>query len=358
MTRRIIHIDMDAFFASIEQRDHPEYRGKPLAVGFDGPRGVVSTASYEARTFGVHSAMSMAKAKQQCPQLLIVPCNHAHYKEVSSAIHDIFLKHTYKIEPLSIDEAFLDVSEQASSHQMAIDIALEIKKEIVNKLSLTASAGVSYNKLLAKIASDYNKPNGIYSVDEEQAQSFLDQLTIDKFWSIGPKTANIMHRMGIYTGGQLRKVSLKHLEEIFGKAGLLYYQFTRGIDNREVRVEKVRKSVGCERTFLTDIHQKSVVYIELYHIVEELVERLSASAFEGVTLTIKVKYDDFKQITRSITAHHSLKSKSEILSLARQLMQAVDFNEKRIRLLGLSVSNPVLEEEPKKLWIEGFLDFK
>lgn len=354
--RRIIHIDMDAFFASVEQRDKPELRGKPVAVGFDGPRGVVSTASYEARKFGVHSAMAMAKAKRLCPQLIVVPSDHRHYKEVSLQVHEIFSRYTDIIEPLSIDEAFLDVTCNDSGLS-AEDIAGNIRKSIREELNLTASAGVSYNKFLAKIASDYNKPDGMFAIPKKQADGFIATLPIEKFGGVGPKTAQIMHRMGIFNGWQLRQCSLGHLTEVFGKAGELYYNFARGVDNRTVEPVRQRKSVGCEQTFLEDISKKSAVIIELYHIVNELVRRLDKSRFSGSTLTLKVKFHDFTQITRSLTCGKLLKSKDDILPMAKRLMSQVDYNLKPIRLIGLSVSNPS-DTCGRKEWIEGELDFK
>lgn len=252
--REIIHIDMDAFFASIEQRDKPELRDLPIAVGFDGPRGVVSTASYEARKYGVHSAMSIAKAKRLCPGLIIVPSDFRRYKEVSAKVHEIFSRYTDIIEPLSIDEAFLDVTD-GRNDMSAVEIAEDIRAKIHEELQLTASAGVSYNKFLAKIASDMNKPDGLYVITPEQSHEFLSALPIEKFWGVGPKTAMIMHKMGIFNGLQLRMCSLTHLTEVFGKMGKVYYDFSRGIDNRPVELVRLRKSVGCEQTFLDDLNK-------------------------------------------------------------------------------------------------------
>jgi len=353
--RRIIHVDMDAFFASVEQRDHPELRGKPVAVGSDEARGVVSTASYEARKYGVHSAMSMMIAKKRCPQLIVVHGNHEHYSEVSQQIHDIFKRHTDLIEPLSIDEAFLDVTDNDSG-MAAEDIAKEIKQQIKDELQLTASAGVSYNKFLAKIASDYNKPDGLFVIRKEEAQDFIAKLPITQFWGVGPKTAQVMHRMGIFSGLHLRQCSLAHLTEVFGKAGQVYYDFARGVDERAVVPVRIRKSVGCERTFTDDISRKSVVLIELYHIVLELIERLDKSKFVGCTLTLKIKFFDFAQITRSLTHTKPLKTKDDILPLAKKLLSEVDFSSRSIRLMGLAVSNPPSENERKE-WVEGTLEF-
>ena len=359
--RKIIHIDMDAFFASVEQRDNPELRGKPIAVGYDGPRGVVSTASYEARPYGVHSAMSIAQAKHRCPDLIIVPCHFERYKEVSRQIHEVFHEYTDLVEPISLDEAFLDVTENKKGIALAVDIAKDIKQKIFERTSLTASAGVSYNKLLAKIASDMRKPNGIYIVHPERAMNFIARLPIEKLWGIGPKTAIKMHEMGVFTGEQLRKISYNHLVQVFGKMGKVYYDFSRGIDERPVVISRERKSVGCERTFLEDLHVKSKIVIELYHITLELVERLSRSKFEGRTLTLKLKWDATTQITRSLTQEKILRTKEEILPLAKQLLRETEYETRPIRLMGLSVSSPTndeIVEEKLPMWVEGFLPFE
>lgn len=355
--RKIIHIDMDAFFASVEQRDHPELRGKPVAVGFDGPRGVVSTASYEARRFGVHSAMPMSEAKRRCPQLLIVASEHEHYTGVSVQIHEIFKRYTDLIEPLSVDEAFLDVTTNKRNIVMARDIAAEIRREIKAELSLTASAGVSYNKFLAKIASDYRKPDGLTVIHPDRALDFIARLPIEDFWGVGPKTASIMHRMGVFNGRQLRRCSLEHLTDVFGKAGAVYYNFARGIDDRPVVPVRVRKSVGCEQTFLEDISLRSALLIELYHTVLELLSRMERSGFEGCTLTLKVKFADFTQITRSFTAKKPLDSKELILPLAKRLLREAGIGGRAVRLIGLSVSNPP-EAAKTPEWVEGTLQFK
>ena len=349
MNRKIIHIDMDAFFASVEQRDNPELRGKPIAVGFDGPRGVVSTASYEARKFGVHSAQSIAQAKQRCPGLIIVPCRHEHYKEVSQQIHRIFQEYTDLIEPISIDEAFLDVTHNKKGINLAVDIAQEIKARIKEETQLTASAGISYCKFLAKVASDYRKPDGICTIHPDKALDFIAHLPVEDFWGVGKKTLQKMHFMGIYTGADLRKVSEAHLVEVFGKAGHIFYDFARGIDERPVVTYRERKSVGCEQTFLEDIYTPSAVIIELYHTVLELLTRIDKSGFEGKTLTLKVKFADFTQITRSISQDKILKKKADILPLAKRLLKLVDYSSSHpIRLLGLSVSNASSEEAKKE----------
>ena len=351
---------MDAFFAAVEQRDNPELRGKPIAVGFDGPRGVVSTASYEARTFGVRSAMSMAQAKRRCPHLIVVSSHFDRYKEVSRQIHAVFHEYTDLVEPISLDEAFLDVSENKKGIELAVDIAKEIKEKIYECTSLTASAGISYNKLLAKIASDMRKPNGIFTVHPDRALDFIGKLPVEKLWGVGPKTAERMHGMGVFTGEQLRQISREHLVQVFGKMGNVYYDFSRGIDNRPVIVEYERKSVGCERTFLEDLRIESKIIIELYHITLELIERIKAKDFKGRTLTLKLKWDATTQITRSLTQEKVLRTKDEILPLAKQLLKDTDYHNRPIRLMGLSVSSPETNEKEGEIrpqWIEGLLPF-
>jgi hypothetical protein len=358
--RKIIHIDMDAFFASVEQRDNPELRGKPIAVGFDGLRGVVSTASYEARPYGVHSAMSMAQAKRRCPQLIVVPTHFEKYKEVSQQIHAVFHEYTDLVEPISLDEAFLDVTDNKKGIELAVDIAKEIKQKILERTSLTASAGISFNKLLAKIASDMRKPNGIFTVHPDRALDFIGSLPVEKLWGVGPKTANRMHEMGVFTGAQLRRISCEHLVQVFGKMGRVYYDFSRGIDNRPVVVAYERKSVGCERTFLEDLHIDTKIIIELYHIVLELVERIERKDFRGRTLTLKLKWDATTQITRSLTQEKVLRTKDDILPLAKRLLKDTEYHDRPIRLMGLSVSSPETndkEGQNRPQWVEGFLPF-
>ena len=351
---------MDAFFASVEQRNHPELRGKPIAVAHDEPRGVVSTASYEARRFGVHSAMPVVSAKRMCPSLVLVPPHFDEYKAVSAQIHSIFHDYTDLIEPISIDEAFLDVTVNKKNLPLAVDIAQEIRQRIRQELHLTASAGVSYNKFLAKIASDYRKPDGLTVIHPDRAQEFIRTLRIEQFWGVGAKTAEKMHFMGIFTGRDLLECSQKYLQEVFGKAGLTYYNFARGIDLRPVESEYVRKSVGCEQTFADDISTRAAVTIELYHAILELVRRIKKEQFEGRTLTLKVKYANFAQITRSLTQQGILTTKDEILPLAKRLLKSVSFSAAHpIRLLGLSVSNPSVEANiHREEWVEGFLEFE
>lgn len=339
--RKIIHIDMDAFYASVEQRDHPEYRGKPLAVGRPEERGVVAAASYEARKFGIRSAMSSMQALKLCPDLIFVRGRMEHYKAVSEEIHRIFHEYTDLIEPLALDEAFLDVTENKKNIPLAVDIAQAIKKEIREKLGLVASAGVSYNKFLAKIASDYRKPDGLFVIHPRKAAAFIARLPIEVFWGIGKVTAHKMHALGIHNGAQLRNCSLEFLNRNFGKAGQLYYDFSHGVDLRPVEVVRIRKSVGCENTFEKDLTTHTALIIELWHVADELIRRLRKAGFKGHTLTLKIKFHDFTQKTRSISVGHELYTMKEILPLAKQLLAGLQLTHYRIRLMGLTVSNPV-----------------
>ena len=356
---------MDQFFAAVEQHDNPELKGKPIAVGHDAERGVVSTASYEARRFGVHSAQSIQVAKRLCPQLIIVEPHFQRYKEVSLQLHEIFHDYTDIIEPISLDEAFLDVTENKTmvstnrQGMWAMDIAREIKQRIFEKTGLTASAGVSYCKFLAKIASDWRKPDGLTVIHPDRALDFIAQLKVEKIWGVGKKTAEKMHRMGIFTGADLRKMPLARLTQEFGKMGNVFHEFANGIDTRPVISELERKSVSCEQTFEKDIYDNAAVTIHLYHTVLELVRRIEKTDFEGYTLTLKVKFQDFQQITRSVTADHILRTKDDILPLAKQLIGDVEFHSHPIRLLGLGVANQkssIVHEDPH--WVELELDFE
>lgn len=346
--RKIIHVDMDAFYASVEQRDNADYRGKPIAVGRAEERGVVAAASYEARRYGVRSAMSSFKAKKLCPDLIFVPGRMSYYKEISLQIREIFHEYTDIIEPLSLDEAFLDVTDNKKGMLFAVDIAREIKQRIRKELNLVASAGVSYNKFLAKVASDYRKPDGLCTIHPAQALEFIGKLPIEAFWGVGKVTAQKMHLLGIHNGEDLRRSSLEFLHRQFGKVGSLYYDFSHGIDNRPVEAVRIRKSVGCEHTLEKDITIHSSIIIELYHVATELIDRLARAGFKGNTLTLKLKFNDFSQKTRSISVAHELTTLKEILPLAKQLLKEVDLTGHPIRLIGLSVSNPYDEENAKR----------
>lgn len=347
---------MDAFYAAVEQRDNPELRGKAIAVGRGEERSVVATASYEARKFGVRSAMPALRAKKLCPELIFVPGRMDVYKEVSAQIHDIFHEYTDLVEPLSLDEAFLDVTDNKKHIELAVAVAKEIKQRIREELHLVASAGVSYNKFLAKIASDYRKPDGLCTIHPDQALEFIEQLPVESFWGVGKVTAKKMHELCIHTGKELRECSLEMLTQHFGKAGQLYYDFARGIDDRPVEPTHIRKSVGCEHTLERDISTRSAMIIELYHVATELDERLKRHHFNGTTLTLKIKFHDFAQITRSRSVNRPLGNLKEILPLAKELLQEVDYTSHPVRLIGLSVSNPKDDFKPE--WIQLKLNFK
>ena len=353
--RKIIHVDMDAFFVSVEELDDPSLKGKPVVVGHDGPRGVVSTANYVARQYGVHSAQPIAVAHRLCPDLLVVEPHFSRYKEVSRQVHDIFHEYTDLIEPLSLDEAYLDVTDNKFGIDMAVDIAREIKKRIRQVTGLTASAGVSYCKFLAKVASDFRKPDGLCTVHPERALEFIDNLKVEQFWGVGEKTAQHMHKMGVFTGKQLRGLTLQQLTTQFGKMGKVFYDFARGIDDRPVVTEWVRKSVGCERTYIKDITRQEDMLAELSILADELESRLARNNFKGRTLVLKVKFSDFRQTTHSLTENVVIEHKEKIMALVKELINEVDFQQRPVRLLGITVTNPVEEEGrrgPIQLYIE------
>lgn len=355
--RKIIHVDMDAFYASVEQRDHPELRGKPIAVGHEGGRGVVAAASYEARRFGIHSAMPSACARRQCPSLIFVEGRMDVYKQVSAQIHEIFHQYTDIIEPISLDEAFLDVTENKPGIEMAVDIARKIKAEIRESLNLVASAGVSYNKFLAKIASDYRKPNGLCTIHPSKAQEFIDRLPIESFWGVGPVTAKKMHSLGIHTGSDLAKWSEDMLTRTFGKAGQIYYDFARGIDNRPVEATRIRKSLSCEHTLENDILDIDELAIFLREAAEDLSARIERKGFSGCTLTLKLKFYDFTNISRSITRDEDFMTTEELYEWGLRLLKEVDLALRPVRLIGLGVSNPHKEKESEEVWHQLTFDF-
>lgn len=351
---------MDAFYASIEQRDNPEYRGKPLAVGYSGKRGVVAAASYEARRYGVHSAMASVTALRNCPHLIFVMPRFDVYKAVSAQVMQIFRDYTDKVEPLSLDEAFLDVTENKKEMEIATEIAKEIKQKIYHQTRLTASAGVSYNKFLAKIASDYKKPNGLFVITPKKAEKFLEKLSIERFYGVGKVTAQRMHDLGIQTGLDLKQHSETDLIRHFGKAGSMYYHFVRGIDDREVESERVRKSLGAEETYSEDIYQMVDLLAALDEIAAEVHRRAEKRKFLAKTLTLKVKYADFTIITRSKTVDYYIRTYEQLFELGKELLLLVDdIEEKKIRLMGLTLKNadtetPVSPDMP----IQLTLDFK
>ena len=342
--QKIIHIDMDAFYASVEQRDHPELRGKPVAVGHESARSVVATASYEARKYGVRSAMPALKARQLCPDLHFVAPDFDRYRAVSGQVFAIFREYTGLVEALSIDEAFLDVTQDKQGIGNPVEIARRIRRRIRDELGLTASAGVAQNLFLAKVASEQRKPDGLFVVRPDEQQLFIDLLPIESFWGVGKVTARRMHQMGIHAGWHLRQYALQSLRAEFGKAGQLFYEFARGIDRRRVEPFSDRKSVGCERTFEADRTERGQLIIELYHVVVELLERLESAGFQGNTLTLKIKYADFSQHTRSLTVPGvPLRRKEDLLPLAKRLLQEGWEEGCPVRLLGLTVSNPAGE---------------
>lgn len=344
MFRKIIHIDMDAFYASVEQRDNPSLKGKPIAVGRADGRGVVAAASYEARRFGIRSAMSSSKARRMCPQLIFVDCRFDVYKAVSAQIHEIFHEYTDTIEPISLDEAFLDVTKNFSGHELAVDIAREIKQKIRERLGLIASAGVSYNKFLAKIASDYRKPDGLCVIAPQHAQEFISYMPVESFWGVGPVTASKMHALGIYTGADLLKFSMPELRLHFGKAGPQYYNFARGIDERPVEPYRIRKSVGCEHTLDHDINTSDELTETLARVATELSERLARKNFKGNTLTLKIRFADFTNLSRSISGIPDDYSAEALMSTAIQLLEKADV-DKPVRLMGLTLSSSIKTEE-------------
>lgn len=338
MQRKIIHIDMDAFFASIEQRDNPDYKGKPLAVGSAEGRGVVAAASYEARKYGVFSAMPSVTAKRKCPHLIFTPPRFEAYKKVSSQIREIFHQYTDLVEPLSLDEAFLDVTENKRKLPSATLIANEIREKIFEKTELTASAGVSVNKFLAKVASDMNKPNGIFVIKPKEAEAFVEQLSIDKFFGVGKVTARKFHKLGVFNGGDLKKMEQRELIRLFGKSGAYYYNIARAIDRRAVEPNRIRKSIGAEDTFAKDKVGLIELKRELSEIVDIVFARMKRSGASGKTVTVKVKYNDFEQITRSKTYSRFIREKAMILSAANELLEADNLLIKPVRLLGVTVS--------------------
>lgn len=353
--RKIIHIDMDAFFASIEQRDNEAFRGKPLAVGYAGNRGVVAAASYEARKYGVRSAMSSKVALRKCPHLIFTGTRFNVYSEVSNQIMDIFLEYTELVEPLSLDEAFLDVTHNHKNIASATQIALEIKEKILETTRLTASAGVSYNKFLAKIASDVNKPNGIFIIRPKHAERFIDELPIERFFGVGKVTAKRMHQVGIKNGFDLKQRSKNELMLLFGKAGAMYYEYARGIDQREVEPNRIRKSVGAENTFLEDIDDPAILLLELEAVIKDVARRLERSGFEGRTVTLKLRYADFTTLSRSKTYVSVVSGFDLLFEIGKELLDTIDITPK-VRLIGLSVKN-----SDEGIWhdaVQLTLDFK
>jgi DNA polymerase IV len=344
-SRKVIHIDMDAFYASVEQRDNPELRGKPVAVGGSRERGVVAAASYEARKFGVHSAMPSVTAKRKCPDLIFVKPRFDAYKAISLQIREIFAEYTPIIEPLSLDEAYLDVTENLKGIVSATQIAEEIRAKIRAETELTASAGVSYNKFLAKLASDHRKPDGIFVITPKMGPSFVETLPVRKFHGVGPATARKMASLGIETGLDLKGRTLEFLQQYFGKAGSYYYWAARGVDERPVRADRIRKSVGAENTFPSDLSTYEAARDALREIVDKVWAYCEASAIRGRTVTLKVKFANFRVITRSRTGQTQITTRSELEQLSNALLEPLFPVARGIRLLGVALSSLAEEAE-------------
>lgn len=338
--RKIIHIDMDAFFAAVEQRDQPQYRNKPVIVGGQpNSRGVVATCSYEARKYGIHSAMPSSQAYRLCPQAIFVKPRFEAYKEASVIIRSIFAQYTELFEPLSLDEAYLDVSDIYRCKGSATLIAKEIKQQIYRQTELIASAGVSYNKFLAKIASDMDKPDGLYLISPEQGAQFVEQLPVGKFHGIGKATEKKMHELGIKTGQDLKKLPLALLQQYFGKSGQHYFNISRGIDNRSVNIHRPSKSVGVETTFQADIEDRTVILQHLLVLLQKALKKLADKKLTAHTVTIKIKYQNFVQITRSRTLPQAIVDSSGLEIIFTELLKDTEVGNKKVRLLGVTLSS-------------------
>lgn len=353
--RKIIHIDMDAFYASVEQMDNPALRGKAIAVGGSENRGVVSAASYEARKFGVRSAISGVLAKKYCPEIIFVRPRFDRYKEISSKIHKIFYEYTDMVEPLSLDEAYLDVTQNKKGNPSASLLAQEIRLRILNEVGLTASAGISVNKFVAKIASDYNKPNGQKTVNPNEVIPFLEELPIRKFYGVGKVTTEKMYQLGIFTGADLKTKSLEFLEKHFGKSGKFYFYVVRGIHNSEVKPSRNTKSVASEHTFDVNLTSEIFMLEQLEKIAVSLEKRLKRYNVSGKTVTLKIKYSDFTQQTRSKTLPYFISDKSLILETVEELLYQERMKDS-VRLLGISLSN-LNTEEKKAVVVQLKFDF-
>ncbi|WP_207533362.1 DNA polymerase IV [Desertivirga arenae] len=348
--RKIIHIDMDAFYASVEQRDNPEYRGKPIAVGGspEGRGGVVATASYEARKFGIRSAMASKQALRLCPHVIFVRPRFEVYKSVSQKIREIFYRYTDLIEPLSLDEAYLDVTKDKLGIGSALDIAKQIKEAIKSELQLTASAGVSINKFVAKIASDINKPDGLTFIGPSSIEIFMEKLPVEKFYGVGKVTAAKMMKLGLFYGSDLKALSEAELQRHFGKQGKFYYDIVRGIDNRQVQPHRETKSLAAEDTFPYDLSSLEEMEAEIDRIARLVCERLKKKGLKGRTITVKIKYSDFKQITRNRSLVLPMDDLLTIASTAKELLASTYSEDQKVRLLGISISgfpNPDIKEK-------------
>ena len=353
MYNKIIHIDMDAFYTSVEQLDNPNLKGKPIVVGGSSDRGVIAAASYQARCYGIRSAMSSVLAKKKCSQLIFIKPRFDRYKEISNKIRDIFFEYTDLVEPLSLDEAFLDVTVNKKNILLASQIATNIRSKIKKEIGLTASAGISINKFTAKVATEINKPNGQKTIHPDRLEAFLNKLAIDKFFGVGKVTAKKMNELGIYNGFDLRAKSLNFLEEKFGKMGKSFYKIIRGQQHNPVNPNRVRKSVGAERTFNKDIRSEGFMIEKLKIIATEVEERLSKIGSRGKTITIKIKYYDFNLETRSRTISNLVQKKSEFFPIISELIYQKEIL-KPVRLLGISISSLVNDNDK----IETFLDLQ
>ena len=337
--RKIIHIDMDAFFAAVEQRDNPNYRNKPIIVGGKpDTRGVVATCSYEARKYGVHSAMPSSRAYRLCPHAIFVKPKFAAYQEASEHIQKIFHEYTDLVEPLSLDEAYLDVTDSTLFQGSATRLAKAIKQQILSETDLVASAGISYNKFFAKIASDKDKPDGLYLITPEQGFDFVAQLPIGQFHGVGKATEQKMHALGIQIGKDLRQFSLPTLQQHFGKAALFFYQIAQGIDDRKVNPHRVRKSIGTETTYAKDLQEPAEIYQQLSQLFTKALLKVQAKKLYARTLTVKVKYHDFKQITRSLSFKQPIKAAHFNEMVFRKFLQKEAIGENKVRLLGVTLS--------------------
>ena len=353
--RKIIHVDMDAFYASVAELDNPELRGKAIAVGGSEERGVVSAASYEARKFGVKSAMSSFLAKQKCPHLIFVKSDFERYKELSVKIRAVFYEYTDLVEPLSLDEAYLDVTENKKGNPSANEIAREIRERIYTETGLRASAGISINKFIAKVASDINKPNGQKTIHPEEVLQFLEELPVNKFYGVGKVTASKMYNLGIFKGKDLKKKSLEELVKSFGKSGTHYYNIVRGIHNGAVKPNRIRKSIAAERTFSENLSSEIFMIERLDKIADELEKRMKKTDTKGKTITLKIKYSDFTQQTRSKTKTNFMQTKKEFFPVVKELLYQ-DKLVNSVRLLGLSFGN-LNTEEIVPFWVQLQFEF-
>lgn len=337
--RKIIHIDMDAFYAAVEQRDNPQYRNKPVIVGGKpDSRGVVATCSYEARQYGIHSAMPSSQAYRLCPQAIFVKPRFEAYREASAIIRHIFARYCDCVEPLSLDEAYLDVSDSQHFHGSATLLAKQIKQDIRRETQLIASAGISYNKFLAKLASDMDKPDGLYLITPEQAEAFVEKLPVGKFHGIGPATEKKMHELGIQTGLDLKRTPIALLQQHFGKTASHYHDIARGIDRRQVNAHRDRKSVGVETTFAEDLDDPQLIYAHLKALLQQALSKLQEKRLTAHTLTIKIKYQNFVQITRGRTLPEAITDSPNTELVIAELLKNTAIDQKKVRLLGITLS--------------------